>query len=369
MKVHVLGTGLIGTSVGLALAGQAEVVLSDPSAPHLARALERGAGRAWDGVEAVDVSVVCAPPAATAAVMLSELRTHLTATVSHVASQQSEVQAEVEAAVGADVARVCGGHPLAGRERSGPDAATARLFLDRPWVVCPGPRTSVDARQAVTEIALMCGAAPVVATPEEHDAAVALVSHLPQIAASALAARLLSGGDAGAVRLAGPGVQDTTRIAASEPDLWVEVLTRNARHVAPLVRALSDDLGAVAGALVALAADATDTEAQAVVRVALERGRDGRALLPLKPGSSRALTEVVVTVPDRPGQLAGVLNAAADAGVNVEDVRVEHLPGRPRGLVELLVPQPDAARARRALAAAGWEVLDVDRATGPRSPR
>lgn len=369
MKVHVLGTGLIGTSIGLALSDQAEVVLSDLSAQHLSRALDRGAGRAWDGVEAVDLSVVCAPPASTAAVVVQELGRQVAATVSHVASQQSQVQHEVEAEGGGSVDRVCGGHPLAGRERSGPDAATARLFLDRPWVVCPGPRTRAEAERAVTELARMCGAVPVMATPEQHDAAVALVSHLPQLAASAVAARLLAQGDTEAVQLAGPGVQDTTRIAASDPDLWVEVLSRNAQHVAPLVRALSDDLSAVAAALDVLADDATDAQALAVVRAVLERGRDGRALLPLKPGSSRPLAEVVVTVPDRPGQLASVLNAAAAAAVNVEDVRVEHLPGRPRGLVELLVREPDAARARRALAAAGWDVLDVDRSAGPPTPR
>jgi prephenate dehydrogenase len=364
-----MGAGLIGTSVGLALAGAAEVVLSDVSEQHLAEAVARGAGRRWDGSESADVALVCAPPSLTAQLAVGAVATNLATTVSHVASHQSGVQAEVEALATVDVSRVCGGHPLAGRERSGPGAATARLFVDRPWVVCPSPRTSSDAERAVVRLAEACGAVPVRASAQDHDAAVALVSHLPQVAASALAARLLSADDSALdpTRLAGPGVQDTTRIAASDPDLWVEVLTRNAEHVAPLVRALSEDLARVADALEAVRGEGSAPTPSArvvpanVLRDLLDRGRAGRGRLPFKQGraesSVEAFAEVVVSVPDRPGQLAAVLVAAGDAGVNVEDVHVEHLPGRARGLVELLVPTADADRARRSLAQAGWDVL------------
>lgn len=365
MKVHVVGTGLIGTSVGLALAGQADVVLSDVSQQHLQRAAGRGAGRPWDGQERADLALVCAPPALTAQLIQELLRRDMASTVSHVASHQSQVEAEVEA-LGADVTSVCGSHPLAGRERSGPDAATARLFLDRPWVVCPGPQTAPAAVQAVVDLVQACGGVPLTASAEEHDAAVALVSHLPQVAASAVAARLLpdiasAAGSLDPARLAGPGVQDTTRIAASDPDLWVEVLSRNAAHVAPLVQALSDDLAAAAAALTQLKSATSREQADApaaVLRSLLERGREGRERLPLKGSGTRALARVVVSISDRPGQLAAVMVAAATAGINVEDVHVEHLPGRERGMVDLLVAEPHGAEARRALADAGWDVLD-----------
>ena len=366
MKVHVIGTGLIGTSVGLALAGQAEVVMSDSSRSHLERAAVRGAGRLWDGTERADLALVCAPPAAVADLVQDAIRRDLAPTVSHVASHQSQVQAEVEAIDGTTTSRICGSHPLAGRERSGPDAATARLFLDRPWVVCPGPHTAAAAVQAVVALVELCGAVPLTASAHEHDAAVALVSHLPQVAASAVAARLLPDASGRSdsldpARLAGPGVQDTTRIAASDPDLWVEVLTRNAAHVAPLVQALSDDLAEVAGALAELAHTAGDVPSEAAaaaVRSLLERGRSGRQRLPLKGSGTRELARVVVSITDRPGQLAAVTVAAADAGINVEDVHVEHLPGRKRGVVELLVAEAQAGPARRVLTDAGWEVLD-----------
>lgn len=357
MRLHVVGTGLIGTSVGLALAGEAEVLLSDVSADHLARAVARGAGRPYAG-QAVDLALVCAPPSRTAALVRQLLAAGAAGAVSHVASQQSTVQDEVEAGDGrpaTDLDRFCGSHPLAGRERGGPDAATGSLFVDRPWVLCPASRTSPAAEQAVADLAEACGAVPVRATARDHDAAVALVSHLPQLAASAVAARLADAPSAGfdPTQLAGPGVQDTTRIAASDPDLWVDVLTRNAEHVAPLVRRLADDLSAVADALAA--GDGPDVGP--VLRGLLERGRTGRARLPLKRGRDASFADVVVAVPDRPGQLAAVLVTASAAGVNVEDVRVEHLPGRPRGLVALLVPAADAARAGAALATAGWDVL------------
>lgn len=369
MRIHVLGTGLIGTSIGLALRDQADVVLSDASTDHLATAVDRGAGRPWDGLETADLVVACVPPAATAGALAAVIRADMGSTYSHVASFQSLVQAEIETLTD-DVSDVCGGHPLAGRERGGPAEATARLFVDRPWVVCASPATSIAARDAVASLAQQCGAVVVEATPEEHDAAVALVSHLPQLAASAVAARLLD--DAGRhalepASLAGPGVHDTTRVAASDPALWADILRGNARQVAPVVRALADDLARAADALELLAGPtdgpargaAERDAAAAVVHDLLERGRAGRARLPLKQrGATATLAPVLVSVPDRPGQLAGVLVSAAEAQVNVEDVRVEHLPGRPRGVVELLVAEPEAARARRVLSDAGWDVVD-----------
>jgi prephenate dehydrogenase len=215
-------------------------------------------------------------------------------------------------------------------------------------VLCPSAATSRDALEAVREIALACGAEPVVMTAEEHDAAVALVSHLPQVAASAVSAVLASTG--GSLALAGPGLQDTTRIAASDPALWVEVLRQNAAAVAPLVRTLSSEL--------ATAADALDAGDLSTVERLLRKGNEGRRLVPRKRGEhDRDFVLVSVSVPDEPGQLAGVLVSAAQAGINVEDVRVEHLPGRPTGVVELLVHLDAQDEARGALAAAGWDVV------------
>lgn len=346
----VVGAGLIGTSVGLALRGQADVLLHDPDPGALAVAVERGAGRAWDGREEVAHCLVAAPPSAVAAVVAGLPQR---ATVSHVASVQRSVQADL-AGAGVDLTRVCGSHPMAGKERSGPAAAAATLFVGRPWVLCPSAQTSPGALAATRRIAEQCGAEPVQMTAEEHDAAVALVSHLPQVAASAVAAVLA--GTTSSLDLAGPGLQDTTRVAASDPRLWVEVLRQNAAAVGPLVRALGHELAALAGALDALAAE-PEGDASAVEDL-LRRGNAGRALVPRKRGEhDRDFVPVSVSVTDEPGQLAGVLVSAADAGINVEDVRVEHLPGRPTGVIELLVHPDVQVAARRALASAGWTVV------------
>jgi len=340
----VVGSGLIGTSIGLALRGQLDVALHDPSVAALDVAVDRGAGRRWDGIEPFAHCVVAAPPSAVADVIAS---LPAGGTFSHVASVQRAVQASLVDA-GVDVTAVCGSHPMAGKEQSGPAAASGELFVGRPWVLCPSASTSTTALSAVRQVAEACGAEPVVMSAEEHDAAVALVSHLPQVAASALAAVL--GASGGSLALAGPGLQDTTRIAASDPALWVEVLRENASAVAPLVRQLSAELGGAAAAL-----EAGDLGA---VEQLLRRGNDGRERVPRKRGElDRDFVPVSVSVPDEPGQLAGVLVSAALAGINVEDVRVEHLPGRPTGVIELLVHLDAQAGARQALAAAGWDVV------------
>ncbi len=345
--VLVVGTGLIGTSIGLALRGHREVVLTDRSPDHLEAAVARGAGRAWDGVEPASLVVLAVPPAVLASAY-REIRSALKdAVVTHVCSIQSQVLVSLRE-VGADEAKLCGGHPLAGRETSGPASATAGLFAGRPWVLCPTAGTRPETVATVHDLAVACGATPVVMSAQEHDRSVALVSHLPHLAATAVAAQLID--DDTAVAIGGPGLQDTTRVAAGDPDLWGQILSGNAAFVAPIVRAAAEDLSAVADALATGDADA--------VRNLLARGQRGRALVRVKRGDHDAdFTRLSVSVPDAPGQLAAVFGCAAQAHVNIEDVRVEHLPGRPTGLLELLVHVGERAPLRTALEGAGFTVL------------
>ena len=344
----VVGTGLLGTSVGLALRGETDVLLADRDPAAVATACERGAGRAWDGREPAQHVLLAVPPLVVASELVRLQRLGVGVTWSHVCSVQAPVQAAA-AEAGAQLESLCGTHPMAGKESSGPAAATAELFVGRPWALCPSPRTSPSALAAARALAERCGGVPVELPAEEHDAAVALASHLPQVTASALAAVLLAR-SAGEVRLAGPGLQDTSRIAASAPALWTEVLTQNAAAVAPLVRELAAELDRAAAAL--------ETVDRGRLEDLLVRGNAGRALVPVKRGETdRDFALVSVSVPDRPGQLAGVLVSAAEAGINVEDVRVEHLPGRPSGVIEVLVAAETRQAARAALAAAGWDVL------------
>jgi prephenate dehydrogenase len=359
--VLVVGTGLIGSSIGLALQGQRRVHLLDSDAARLDEARRRGAGEPWDGATPVDLVVVCTPPGAMAKAMHGLHRSGVSDTFTHVASVQAHVQADIES-LGSLAARVCGGHPLAGRERSGPAAAAADLFLGRPWVICPSTVTAAEVRDAAFSLATDCGASPLELSAAEHDEAVAASSHLVQVSASALAARLLDV-PPGAVAVSGPGLADSTRIAASDARLWSEVLTANASFVAPLVAGLARDLDAAAGALRVLASDPADPAAAAVLVDLLERGNRGRAAVPVKRGGAgEDFVTVAVTLADRPGELARVFTVAGQVQVNVEDVRVEHLPGRPTGLVRLLVRPQEGERLLAALAAGGLPAVTELRA-------
>ncbi|HUR15321.1 MAG TPA: prephenate dehydrogenase [Mycobacteriales bacterium] len=361
--VLVVGCGLLGTSAGLALQGSdiGDVTLWDRDPGAVDLAVSRGAGRAWNGEERARIAVVAVPPKATAPELLRLQVLDVARTYTHVASVQSHVEAEVQA-LSSDPSRIVGGHPLAGREVSGGGAALADLFVGRPWAVCRHENAASDAVDEVRALARACGAIPLEVQAKQHDAAVALVSHLPQVVSSALAALLL--GAPGSqepplLELSGPGLADTTRLAASSPSLWSEVLEANAWHVAPAVRRLAADLGRLASNLEVLAGahDGDRASALSGLEDLLVRGNAGRRLVPVKRGElAGSFAGVRVDLPDEPGRLADLLRAAGEAGVNVEDLRVEHVPGRPRGVVELLVAPARAGGLAQALSTAGWKV-------------
>ena len=348
----VVGTGLIGTSVAMALrAGGVDVRLRDADPTAVRRAADLGAGELAPLGRPADVAVLAVPPDAVAAVLTTAQRENLASTYTDVASIKASVAAQVQRCA-PDPAAFVGGHPLAGRERSGPAAARADLFTGRPWVLTPAPATGSTHLARVRALVELCAAVPLVMAPAAHDRAVALVSHAPQVLASLLAARLTDA-DEHALALVGQGLRDTTRIAASDPVLWTTILAGNAANVARVLHAVRADLDRLTAALDALATDpATDRSAVADL---LARGNAGRARLPGKHGARPLPYAVVpVVVPDRPGELARLFVAAGAAGVNIEDVTIEHSPGRPVGLVELAV-RPEAADALAdALTRAGW---------------
>ena len=182
------------------------------------------------------------------------------------------------------------------------------------------------------------------------------------MAASALAGLLVDEAAAADVQfqLSGPGLVDSTRLAAGDPELWSQILAANAQHVAAPVRSLAEALSALATQLEALAGDGRP-EAAAAVRAFLEQGRRGRELVPVKRGrGSVDFSTVRVDVDDQPGRLAALLTAAGAAGINVEDVHVEHVPGRPRGVIDLLVRAESRTALAAALRAASWDVRQDD---------
>ncbi|MFV2196839.1 prephenate dehydrogenase [Nocardiopsis sp. LOL_012] len=359
-RVTVIGTGLIGTSIALALrARDVDVALSDPDADSLRLACDLGAGRPLpeegEGRPA-DVAVVAAPPAAIPGVLRRAQDRGLAHVYTDAASVKASVLAEAER-LGCDTATFVPGHPMAGREKHGPGAARADLFLGRSWALCPTGKADTETVAAVAELARMCGATPRVVDAAAHDRAVALISHAPHVAASAVAARLVDGDDT-ALALAGQGVRDVTRVAAGDPAMWMEILTHNAAPVAEVLAAISDDLAATARALGSLDRGGIAALASAPVRDLLVRGRNGQGRLPGKHGVVRRpdYTVVPVVIPDEPGALGRLFASAADAGVNIEDVRIEHTPGLPLGIAQLSVLPSAVETLSEALAGQGWSV-------------
>lgn len=365
--VGVIGAGLIGTSIGLALERTGrEVLMLDVDRTAVELAEQLGAGIRWPTGQRVDHAVLAVPPRAMPAVLLSAQRTGLASTFSDVGSVKVNTQREAET-LRVDMGTFCGGHPIAGRERSGASAARPDLFEGRPWVLTPGPLTSAVALRATTELAQACGAHVLTMTAAEHDDALALVSHVPQLVASLLAARL-EGSPEEVLRLAGTGLRDTTRIAGSDPALWSEVIAANPIPTRRILAELAADLDRLLVALAvdqqdnsgptgpANAAGAAESELTTVVHDLVRRGNTGRHRLPGKHGVRATYAPVPVVIEDAPGRLALLLADAADAGVNVEDLVIEHAPGRPRGVAELAVRPADAAKLAVALRARGWSV-------------
>jgi prephenate dehydrogenase len=353
-RVLIVGAGLIGTSIGLALRQRfVDVALEDSAPGRLALATELGAGRPSVVGELFDVAVVAVPPAAVAGELLRLQRLDLARTYTDVASAKAEPQHEAETA-GVDMSTYVGGHPVAGRERSGPAAAHADLFVGRPWVVTSTPAATERAVTDVAALARACGAVPVRMTADDHDAALATVSHLPHLVASLLAAQLV-GSDEATVALGGTGLHDTTRVAAGDPDLWTQILLANADHLATALGGFASDVARTVADLQRIASG--DRAAATALTDTLRRGAAGRARVPVKRGQPAAgFVTVPIVVRDAPGELASVLRTLGDAGINLEDVRVEHEPGRARGVVELDVRDDAAAKLIAVMQQAGWEV-------------
>lgn len=344
--VLVVGAGLLGTSIALALRRcGVDVALRDVSAENLRIATGLGAANVEDGATPPRLVVVAVPPDQLGEQVAEALRS-TDAVVTDVGSVKGAPLAAVRALTPEHLGRYVGSHPMAGSERSGPFAASAALFDGRPWAVTPHEAASPGAVEAVTELARVCGATPVTFSPEEHDQAVARTSHLPHLLAAVAAGRLT---DAPREHLAlsGQGVRDVTRVAAGDPGLWEQIVTANTVALTALLREVRDDVDALLGAL----ADGDRSRLAAV----LDRGVAGTAVIPAKHGGpSRAETTVFVAVPDHPGELARLLADTGEIGVNVEDLRIDHDPAREYGLVELTVASDHVDHLLASLGDRGW---------------
>jgi len=345
--VLVVGAGLLGTSIGLALRRQGiAVLLSDVNPENVTIASSLGAGTAVaDGVEP-QLVVVAVPPDHLADEITRALG-HPGAVVTDVGSVKSEPLLEVGRRTDpGQLARYVGGHPMAGSERSGPFAASAALFDGRPWAVAPHSTSDPEAVELVNELTRLCGATAITFTPDEHDLAVARTSHLPHLLA-ALVAGTLTDAPAAHLTLSGQGVRDVTRIAAGDPRMWQQIVTANSSALVTLLGAIRDDLDRLLSAVREGRGD--------VIAGVLDRGVAGTAAIPGKHGApAQPVSALFVAVPDHPGELARLFADASEIGVNIEDLHIDHDPGRPVGLVELTVATESTELLKESLEARGW---------------
>lgn len=334
-RVAVLGTGLIGASIGLGLrtAGH-RVVGWDPNASALEEAAGRGAldTAASSGDRAVagaDVVVLAGP---LDAVVGSVRSLDTDALVTDVAGVKAPV---VEAAAHLD--RFVGGHPMAGRERGGPGAASGSLFRGAGWVLATD-RAAEDDLGAVEGLVRDLGARPIRMTADEHDRAVAVVSHLPQVLAATLLE--MAGDRPGVLDLAAGSFRDLTRVASSDPGMWAPVLAAN-REV------LGDVIESLAARLRTWPPDA-------------EAGRTADRLSSaanLRATLAPPVVAVRVALVDRPGELARVGRALAETGVDVRDLQLRHGPHGGGGVLTISVRPGEAAALAEGLTTEGLDVV------------
>ncbi len=345
----VIGAGLVGASVAHALTrAGVQVHLQDKASSHAQVAASRGAGTtAAPEPSQVRLVVVAVPPASLAKVIAKALNTYPNATITDVGSVKGTVLADLRA-TGLDLARYVGSHPMAGSQRVGPLTATPDLFVDRTWVVTPHDTSAAHAVLDVNELAKLCGARLVSMGAAHHDEAVAQVSHLPHLVSVLVAGRLTEV-PAEHLRLAGQGLRDVTRIAGSDPQLWRQIISANSAAVRQELAQLRDDLDGLLASMDA-AADLTGV---------LQRGLDGTRALPGKHGlSAVSYAHVVVEIPDAPGALGRLFRDIEAAGVNVEDLRIEHDLEAERGWLSVQVAPDRAADLAAVLTTAGWTVRD-----------
>jgi prephenate dehydrogenase len=343
-RVGIVGLGLIGGSIGLSLRKRAPVdwmVGYDVDPRAVAGALDRGAVDAGaesleDAAAHVDLVVVATPVDIIPGV-LDRIASFVDAgaVVTDAGSVKAEVVAAGERCLGD---AFVGGHPMSGSERHGIDAANEDLFEDAWWIVTPTRTTPSTAYSTVTAVVSALGARPIALDPSTHDALVARLSHLPQLTASALVDVALAAGDRDALLgLAGGGFRDVTRIAASNPDLWVAIIRSNHQAVLESLAGLGDRLEAVTSMI--------SMQHWDELRSWLDRSRRARLDVFTKPDFGGEPVGLSLMIPDRPGVLAEVTTAAGELGANIEDLRIVHSTEGGQGRLELIVTGPERAES------------------------
>ena len=337
----IVGTGLIGGSIGLALRARGwHVTGRDRDPTRAQRALELGALDEVGSDPDAEVTFIATPVSVVAGEAAQV--TSPGGIVTDVGSVKSGIVAAVAHP------RFVGGHPMAGSEQEGVDGADAELFQGATWVLTPTEETDPDAYARLSAVISSLGANVLAIPPERHDELVAVVSHVPHLTAAALMQLASTKAEEHntLLRLAAGGFRDMTRIAAGHPGIWPDICAENKDAIVAALDQLLEALGGLRDTV-----DKADRDA--LLRL-LERARTARVSLPSRVAKAEEMVEFRVPVPDRPGVIAEVATLAGELGVNIEDLETVHSAAGDRGVLLLLIDVRAADLFRGALLARGY---------------
>jgi prephenate dehydrogenase len=327
-RAEIVGTGLIGGSLGMALRARGWTVTgSDKDTETAQRAREIGVLDYVGEDPEADVIFVATPVGATVELSTRALeRASRGAAVTDVAG----VKAPVTSAI--DHPSFVGGHPMAGSEQVGLAGADADLFVGATWVLTPTAGTDSETYAKVRQVVSLLGAEVVSLSPEEHDSLVAVVSHVPHLTAATLMnlADRVSDKHAALLRLAAGGFRDMTRIAAGQPGIWPDICAANSEAIVSTLDELVYELSSLR--------ERVATGDRPWLLDVLETAALARRSLPKAAVRPERLAELRVPVPDKPGVLAEITTLAGTLGVNISDLEIAHSAEGERGVVVLVVP-------------------------------
>jgi prephenate dehydrogenase len=345
-RALVVGTGLIGGSIALALRQRGWHVSGlDADGDRLVEALSAGViDQAGDDLEA-EIVFVATPAAAVAGEVERVLGTKQRRADAVVTDVSGVKTAVVRAS---DHPRFIGGHPMAGSEQIGLHGADPHLFEGAVWVLTPTATTDLDAFNRLRGVVAELGADVLVLSPSDHDRLVAVVSHVPHLVAATLMNAAASGAehDEALLRLAAGGFRDMTRVAAGHPGIWPDICAENAGPIVAGLDALMAELAAMRDRV-------AGGDRHSILGV-LQRASLARRNLPARVVRPDNLSELRIPVPDRQGVLAEITSLAADGGISIYDIEIAHSAEGPRGVLILVVDTADAGRLRQAVEAAGY---------------
>ena len=341
-RANVVGLGLIGGSIALALRNRGWVVHGQDADPEvLARAMELGVIDESGLVRAAEITFVATPVGSVA----DEVARALDATdglVTDVGSVKADLCERVTSP------RFVGGHPMAGSELDGLDGADPEMFEGAVWVLTPDSDVPDDTFATVASVISALGAEVVALPPVDHDRLVAVVSHVPHLTAASLMALATDRAEehASLLRLAAGGFRDMTRIASGRPGIWIDICRANGK-------AIVDALDEMIASLEAIRRMVVEDDSTALLSL-LSASREARVNLPGRVTDPTALAEVRIRIPDRAGAAAEVFTLAAELGVNIANFEVVHLAEGARGVAVVLVERSAVEVFRGGLIARGF---------------